>query len=95
MCACNPKGQSYTGLHQKKRGQQIKGSDSASLCHSGETLPALETSAQVPKESHKRYQREETALLQRKAENDAVVQTGEKKALSSPYCGLSILKEDL
>ena len=36
-CAGSPEGQPYTGLHQKQRGQQVKGGDSASLLRSGET----------------------------------------------------------
>ncbi|KAK4818410.1 hypothetical protein QYF61_012331 [Mycteria americana] len=51
MCSCSPESQPYPGLHQKKRGQQVKGGDSALLLHSGETPPgvlclALEPSAQ-------------------------------------------------
>ncbi|KAK4810947.1 hypothetical protein QYF61_013356 [Mycteria americana] len=29
MCACSPESQLYPGLHQKKRGQQVEGGDSA------------------------------------------------------------------
>jgi len=51
MCAHSPDSQPYPGLHQKQRGQQVEGGDSAPLLHSGETPPAvlhpaLETSAQ-------------------------------------------------
>jgi len=51
MCACNPEGQLYPGLHQEKGGQQVEGGDSAPLLCSGETPlgalhPALEPSAQ-------------------------------------------------
>ena len=50
-CACSPEGQMYPGLHQKQRGQQVEGGDSAPLLCSGETppvvlRPALEPSAQ-------------------------------------------------
>jgi len=41
MCSCSPEGQQYPGLHEKKRGQQVEGSDSAYLVHSGETPPGL------------------------------------------------------
>lgn len=36
-----PKSQPYHGLHQKKRGQQIKGSDLATLYYAGETSPGV------------------------------------------------------
>jgi len=66
MCARSPEGQPHPGLHQKQRGQQVQGGDSAPLLHSGETSPgvlrpALEPSAQGkhgcvgadPEEDHK------------------------------------------
>jgi len=37
MCACSPESQTYPGLHQDKRGQQLEGGDSAALLHSRET----------------------------------------------------------
>jgi len=51
MCAHNPEGQPYPGLHQKQRDQQVEGGDSAPLHCSGEIppgvlCPALEPSAQ-------------------------------------------------
>jgi len=51
MYVCNPEGKPYPGLHQKKRGQQVKAGDSARLLCSGESppgvlRPALEPSAQ-------------------------------------------------
>jgi len=41
MCTRSPESQQYPGLHQKKHGQQAKGSDSAILCLSGETTPGV------------------------------------------------------
>jgi len=75
VCSCNPEDQPYAGLHQKKRGQQVEGGDSAPLFCSGETpsgvlCPALEPSAQErhgpvaasPEEDHKNDQRDGTLL---------------------------------
>jgi len=69
-------------LHQKKRGQQVEGDDSAPLLRSGETPPgvlhpALEPSAQErhgpvgagSEEGHKSSQSDGTPLLRRKAES--------------------------
>ncbi|PKU43076.1 rna-directed dna polymerase from mobile element jockey-like [Limosa lapponica baueri] len=66
----------HPGPHQKKCGQQVKGSDSTPLLHSGETppgvlCPALESSAQEghgpvgagPEEGHKDDQRAAGPLL--------------------------------
>ncbi|KAK4818961.1 LOW QUALITY PROTEIN: hypothetical protein QYF61_022628 [Mycteria americana] len=90
MCAHSPESQPYPGLHQKKRGQQVEGGDSAPLLCSGETppgvlRPALEPSAQERygrvgaglEEGHKNDQRDGTPLLQRKAERVGVVQPGQ------------------
>jgi len=41
MCTYIPEGKLYPGLHQEKRGQQIKGGDSATLLYSGETPPRV------------------------------------------------------
>ncbi|KAK4831274.1 hypothetical protein QYF61_016744 [Mycteria americana] len=41
MCTRSPEGQPYPGLHQKKRGQQVKGGDSAPPLCSGETSPGV------------------------------------------------------
>jgi len=41
MCIHNPEGQPYPGLHQEKRGQQVKGGDSAPLLWSVETSPQV------------------------------------------------------
>ena len=38
MCAHSPESQPYPGLHQKQRGQQVEGGDSAPLLRSGETF---------------------------------------------------------
>jgi len=51
MCTRSPESQPYTGLHQKQRGQQVDGGDSATLLRSAETSPGvlcppLEPSAQ-------------------------------------------------
>jgi len=75
MCARSPDGQPYAGLHQKQRGQQVEGGDSAPLLHSGETppgvlSPTLEPSAQEshgavgagPEEGHKNDLRAGTPL---------------------------------
>ncbi|KAK4826905.1 hypothetical protein QYF61_012497 [Mycteria americana] len=40
-CARSPEGQLYPGLHQKKRGQQVEGGDSAPLLCSDETSPGV------------------------------------------------------
>ncbi|KAK4829585.1 hypothetical protein QYF61_005685 [Mycteria americana] len=37
MCAHSPESQPYPGLHQKQRGQQVEGGDSAPLLRAGET----------------------------------------------------------
>jgi len=41
MCARSPEGQLYPGLHQKQRGQQVKGGDSAPLLHSDDPPPGV------------------------------------------------------
>jgi len=76
MCSCSPESQTYPGLHQQKRGQQVERGDSAPLFCSGETPPgdlhpALEPSAQEghgpvgvsPEEGHKNDQRDGAPLL--------------------------------
>jgi len=75
MCTCSPVGQPYSALHQKKRGQQLEGGDSAALHYSGEIppgvlCPALESSAQErhgavgvgPEEGHQIDQRAGTPV---------------------------------
>ena len=75
MCAGSPEDQPCPGLHQEKRGQQVKRGDSAPLLCSGETSPgvlcsALEPSAQGhgavgagPEEGHKNDQKGGMPLL--------------------------------
>jgi len=45
MCARSPEGQLHPGLHQEKRGQQVKGGNSATLLRSGENPPASPASS--------------------------------------------------
>jgi len=100
--------QLYPGLHQKQRGQQGVGADSAPLLHSCETPsrvlhPALEPSAHerygpvgaVLEEGHKNDQRAGAPPLWGKAEGVGAVQPGEEKAAGRPYWGLSVLKGGL
>jgi len=76
VCVRSPESQPFPGLQQEKRGQQVKGGDSAPLLHPGETPPevlhrALEPPAQEghravgagPEEGHKDDQRAGATLL--------------------------------
>jgi len=76
MCPHSPENQSIPGLHQKKHGQKVKGSDPAPLLCTGEASPGVlhpgvEFSLQEryrsggahPKESHRNDPRTETPLL--------------------------------
>jgi len=105
MCPRSPEGQLYPGLHQGKRGQQIKGGDSAPLLCSGETPPGvlrpdLEPPAQEergpvgagPEEGHKNDPRAGTPILRGKGEIVGAVQPGEEKAPGKPYSSLSGLR---
>jgi len=80
VCPCSPESQTYPGLHQKKRGQQVKGSAPAPLLCAGEASPgvlhpdvvlstgATQTSWSVhPEEGHKNDPRDETPLLRGQA----------------------------
>ena len=84
------------GLHQKQRGQQIEGGDSALLLCSGETPPrvlrsAVEPSAQErhgpvgvgPEEGHKNDLRDGAPLLRGKAERDGVVHPAQEWCCSA------------
>jgi len=106
MCARSLEGQLYPGLHQKQRGQQVKGGDSAPLLHSGEIPPgalgpALEPSAQErhgpvgvgPDEGHRNDQRNTSAVKERVRELGMF--SLRRGAPGRPYCSLSILQEDL
>jgi len=90
MCARSPEGQPYPGLHQKQRGQQVEGGDSAPLLCSGDTpsgvlCPVLGPSAQErpgavgvgPEEGHEDDPRAGASLLRGKAERVGVVQPGQ------------------
>jgi len=95
--------QNFTGLHQKQRGLQVEGGDSAHLFRYVETPPGvlhlvLEPSAQErhgpvgagPEEGQKNDQRAGTPLLRGKAERLGAVQPGEEKAAGRPYSGLPV-----
>ena len=92
-------------LHQKQRGQQDEGWDSATLLHSGETSPEVLHPAleQPPAQEghgpagvgHKNDQRAGVPLLRGKAERARTVQPGKEKAPGRPYCSHLILKGGL
>ena len=42
MCTGSPEGQLHPGLHQKQRGQQVEGGDSAPLLCTSETSPGVQ-----------------------------------------------------
>jgi len=79
----------YPGLHQKKRGQHVKGGDSTPESSAQERHGPV---GEGPEEGHKNDQRVRTPHLWGKAERVGVIQPGEEKCLGRPYCGLSVLK---
>ena len=89
MCPHSPESQLHPGLNQKKRGQQVKGGNSAPLLCTGEASPGVlcpvaESSEQErsgpvrahPEEGHKNDPRDGTPPLRGQA-----VQLGEEKDL--------------
>jgi len=109
MCSRSPAGQPYPGPHQEKRGQRVKGGDSAPLLCSGETLPgilhpALECSAREgrgpvgvakPEEGHENDPRAGAPLLWGQAERVGADQPGEEKAAGRPHSSLSVPERSL
>ena len=95
MCPPSPENQPYPGLHQKKRGQQVKEGDPAPLLCTEEASPGVlhpdvESSVQKrhgpvgahPEDGHKKSElRDRTPLLQGQAEGAGAVQPAEVKAL--------------
>lgn len=94
MSACSPENKSYPGLHREKRDHQVKGGNSASLLHSGETPPpVLHPDLGPPaqerygparmslKEGHKNVEKAGTSLLKRKAERIGLVKPEEERVL--------------
>jgi len=103
MCARSPEGQSYSGLHQKKCGQQVEGGDSAPLLCSAETLagvlcPALEPQHNKYMELLERVQKRTTKMIrgmehlsyEERLRELRAVQPGEEKALERPYSSLPV-----
>ena len=101
-CACSP-GQSYPGLQQEMRDQQVKGGDSAPLLCSCETPPGVLGPVQVPtteeghgvvgaspEEGHEDGQRSGGPPLQGQAEIAGALQPGEEKALHGRYSSLPV-----
>jgi len=108
MSAHSPEGQPHPGLHEEKRGQQVKGGDCALLLCSAVTqpgvlCPALEPPVQEtprpvgvgPEEGHRNDERAGTPLLWGKAETVGAVQPGEEKALGWLYSSLPVPKGGL
>ena len=61
MCPHSPENQSIPGLHQKKHGQKVKGSDPAPLLCTGEASPGelcpdMEDHKNDPRDEHLPYE---------------------------------------
>jgi len=98
MCHCSPENQLYSGLHQKKCDQQVKGGDPAPLLCSAKTSlvvmhPDVESSAQERhgpvgpclEESHKSDPEGGTPTLEGQAERAGAVHPGEEKTSEWPF----------
>ena len=94
MCPHSSQSQLYPELHQKKRGQHVKGGDPAPLLCTGEASPGVlhpdvEFSVEErhgpvrvhPEDGHKNYQRDATPILQGQAERGWALQPADEKAL--------------
>jgi len=100
--------QLYPGLHDKKSGQQIEGSDSTPLLHFGETTWSTVPSAgalstgklwmcwREPRGGHKNDPRGGVPLLEGQTERVwVVVEPAEEKVAGRTYCSLPVHKGGL